>query len=358
MSLLRFQETLTPNFPEIIPEDIHTFIQNTPFFKRFTKYLKRHFLLWITRQTTLETNSIPDNTGSILWINISSPSLGDTLMDLAGRTLLKNKVVSLFTDPFTVQLYQADPYFKMATSDIQDLTNQSFDHILIDSYGTKGILTKLKIGRTTTFSGMYGFFDGPEVNKILFSYFRINQLIDTPISENRINQQASTHIYPGKQEVTKIASMKLPDHFIAIAIGGEWGHRIYSHWENVIQELPKSLSIVLIGSHNGVKHAQQIVSICKKHSIYNFAGELSIMETTALISKSQLLICADGGLMHIAHGVQVPTLALFATVNPKHFTTATNKVTSLFDEYQVSNISYLKVTSEIKQLLTEQRINL
>ena len=124
------------------------------------------------------------------------------------------------------------------------------------------------------------------------------------------------------------------------------------------QELPKSLSIVLIGSHNGVKHAQQIVSICKKHSIYNFAGELSIMETTALISKSQLLICADGGLMHIAHGVQVPTLALFATVNPKHFTTATNKVTSLFDEYQVSNISYLKVTSEIKQLLTEQRINL
>ena len=37
MPLLRFKETYTPSFPEAIPGDIDTFLQQTPPLKRFTK---------------------------------------------------------------------------------------------------------------------------------------------------------------------------------------------------------------------------------------------------------------------------------------------------------------------------------
>ena len=119
MPLLRFKETYTPSFPEAIPGDIDTFLQQTPPLKRFTKYLKRHLILRLTGQLSLESETIPNNAKRILWINLSSPSLGDTLMDLAGRTLLKEFEVTLLTDPFTVQLYQSDRYFNQATNNTE-----------------------------------------------------------------------------------------------------------------------------------------------------------------------------------------------------------------------------------------------
>lgn len=353
MSLLRFHETYTPGFSAPIPGDIDGFIQQTPFLKRVTKYLKRHLILRLTGQLPLETEIIPEDVKHILWINLSSPSLGDTLMDLAGRSLLEQYQITLLTDSFTVQLYQSDRIFKHATDDLKSLEGKHFDHVLMDSYGTKGIRSKLAIAPSTQFSGMYGFFDGPEINKILFSYFRLNQLLNTPFTSAEINQLASTHIYPGEDEKRHIEQLNLPTPFIAVAVGGEWDHRVYTHWESVIESLPQSLQIVLIGSSNGLDDAQKVVQSLPDHSLKNFVGQLSIMETTALIAQSRLLLCADGGLMHIAHGLNTPTVALFATVRPQHFTTTANQTTTLYDDDAVRNIPPRQISAMVAPLLKQ-----
>jgi len=353
MPLLRFKETYTPSFPEAIPGDIDTFLQQTPPLKRFTKYLKRHLILRLTGQLSLESETIPNNAKRILWINLSSPSLGDTLMDLAGRTLLKEFEVTLLTDPFTIQLYQSDRYFNQATDNPETVKGMPFDHVVLDSYGTQGIRTKLKVAPSTPFSGMYGFFDGPEINKVLFSYYRLNQLLGSPLSTTQIEQQASTHIYPGEKEVEEIDNLNLAEPFITIAIGGEWEHRIYSRWASVIEQLPESLQIVLIGSNNGVDDAEKVMKSHKTRPIINLVGQLAIMETTALIAQSQLLLCADGGLMHIAHGTDIPTVALFATVRPQHFTTTANQTTTLYDDHAVRNISAKEIAAITTPLLKQ-----
>ncbi len=259
-------------------------------------------------------------------------------MDLAGRRLLEGYEITLLTDPFTVQLYQSDHYFSRATADPDSLNGEPFDHVLIDSYGTNGIRHKIRIAATTPFCGMYGFFDGPEINKILFSYHRLNHLLGSRLTATEIEQQASTHIFPGPEEKKHIDTLNLPKRFITIAVGGEWDHRIYPHWSTVIEQLPESLPIALIGSNNGQKDAEQIVNSLPLHPLHNFVGQLSIMETASLIARSQLLLCADGGLMHIAHGLNIPTVALFATVRPQHFTTTANQTTTLYDDHAVRNI--------------------
>ncbi len=75
MSLLRFEETYTPGFPDSIPGDIEAFIRRTPLLKRFTKYLKRHLILRLTGQLSLETGTKTCKTHS----------LGQPLLPKSGR---------------------------------------------------------------------------------------------------------------------------------------------------------------------------------------------------------------------------------------------------------------------------------
>jgi len=356
MLFLRFHETYTYQFPQHIPGDVVNFIKKTNFLKRFTKYAKRHLILLITGQIFLETNTIPDHAKNILWINLSSPSLGDTLMDLSGRIFLEGRNVTLLTDKFTVQLYKSDLFFKYTTADIRSLYGKSFDHILVDSFGTKGILAKLKTAPKSLFSGMYGFFDGPEINKILFSHFRLNHLLNNIFPEEYINKHANIHIYLGHTEIKKIQKMSLPSRLITIAIGGEWGHRIYNRWGDVINNLPKNIGIALIGSSNAIIDAQNIINKHHQLTIFNFVNQISIMETAALISRSKLLLCADGGLMHIAHGVQTTTISLFARVRPQHFTTVASHTMYLYDKDHVNNIHVSNIVKKIMTALNQQDI--
>jgi len=355
MKFLRFNETLTPRFSAQIPGDITGFKNHTPLLKRAVKYLKRHLLLKIFGQITLESHRLPQSAKNVLWINLSSPSLGDSLMDLAGRILLNECKLSLLTDHFTATLYYSDPYFEHVYTVNSSLTNQPFDHILIDSYGTNSILSKIKIAKNITFSGMYGFFDGPEVNKILFSYFRINQLLGDPYPENWVRQNASTHIFPASLQNKMLEHLKLPEYFISIVIGGEWDHRTYPYWLEVIQGINSNINIILIGSHNGIDYAKLIMDTISDISIQNFVGRLSIMETTAVISKSALMLCADGGLMHIAHGCGIPTIALFATVQPVHFTTASNNTTTIYHAKSVSFIKSNIISNHANRLIIENK---
>ena len=356
MKFLRFNETFTPGFSAQIPGDITGFQNSTPFLKRLTKYLKRHLLLKLFGQISLESQLVPSSVKHILWINLSSPSLGDSLMDLAGRTLIVDHKLTLLTDTFTAKLYYADPYFQNIYTSSSSLTNQAFDHVLIDSYSTKSMLSKIKIAKNITFSGMYGFFDGPEVNKILFSYFRINRLLGSPYSEKWINQHASTHIFPASLQDQTLEYLKLRKCFISIVIGGEWNHRIYPYWLDVIQEIAGNIDLVLIGSDNGIENAKTITSTLPTMPIQNLVGKLSIMETAAVISKSDLMLCADGGLMHIAHGCGIPTVALFATVQPEHFTNITNNTTTIYHNKSVRFIRPNIIAHHVNRLVIENQI--
>ena len=51
------------------------------------------------------------NHKEILWINISAPSLGDSLTDLSSRTMLSDRKVDLFTDKKNSDLYKDDFIF-------------------------------------------------------------------------------------------------------------------------------------------------------------------------------------------------------------------------------------------------------
>ena len=135
--MLGFEKTYTLPFKYEVPNYINEFQEKRSFIKTYLKYVKRYLFLILMGQKNLEVSHISSNHKNILWINISAPSLGDSLMDLSSRVLLREKKVDLFTDPKNSNLYFDDLLFSKVFIDINQLDEKNYDifEILVQQYG-------------------------------------------------------------------------------------------------------------------------------------------------------------------------------------------------------------------------------
>ena len=69
----------------------------------------------------------------------------------------------------------------------------------------------------------------------------------------------------------------------------------------------------------GTDAEREIASQCLQHVsglYWNAAGETSLTEALQLVSVARLMLCNDSGLMHVAAGLNVPTVTMFGATNP------------------------------------------
>jgi len=351
--MLNYKNTYTLPFKFSIPSFIDHFISKESNLKTKIKYLKRFIFILLKNQKSLEVFRITDAHQKILWINYSAPSLGDSLMDLSSRVLLKERKVDLLTDKKNVHLYSHDKYFSSIFENINDLKNNNYDLVIIDSFSTKSIKIKSKIAPYSSFVGMYGYFNGPEVNRVLFSFHRMNYLLGSSMTEIEINSIAKCSLTISEYDNSVVSELKLPNEFISIVIGGEWDFRSYEYWINVIKELfrlDKNLNIILLGSQNGKSYVKTILESFSSGNIISYVGKLTFNQSAEIIRQSKLLICCDGGLMHAANAMASPTLVLLARLDEKMQLTLSCKATSLYDSSNVNNIRVKHVIEKYKEL--------
>ncbi|MDQ6988709.1 MAG: lipopolysaccharide heptosyltransferase II [Mariprofundaceae bacterium] len=69
----------------------------------------------------------------------------------------------------------------------------------------------------------------------------------------------------------------------------------------------------------GTPAEREIADICASHiqgACWNAAGQTSLRQALQLVSVSALMLCNDSGLMHVAAGMQIPTVCMFGATNP------------------------------------------
>ena len=137
-----FKRTYYFPFKYTVPNYIDNYVEKNSFFKRYLKFIKRRFYIFLKGQNNLEVLAILPEHQNILWINISAPSLGDSLMDLSSRIMLKDKKVDLFTDTKNHQLYLCDEYFNNVYTKSKDLHKLNYDLVIIDSYSSRSVKVK------------------------------------------------------------------------------------------------------------------------------------------------------------------------------------------------------------------------
>ena len=188
---------------------------------------------------------------------------------------------------------------------------------------------------------MYGYFNGPEVNRVLFSFHKMNSLLGYIKSESDINNVAKSSISISYNDQKIIQKLSLPDEYIAIALGGEWSYRTYDNWPEVIKKLlikDNNLKIILLGSENANAIEKTIVEFFPSLNVMSYVAKFTFNQTAEIINQAKLLICCDGGLMHAANAVETPIIPLFARLQEQMQLTSSIKAFPIFDPTNVNNI--------------------
>ena len=211
--MLSYKKTYALPFKFDIPNYSQAFLAENSDFMRRLKYIKRFFYILLRRQNKLEILNILPSHIRILWINLSAPSLGDSLMDLSSRIMLNGRKVDLFTDLKNADLFENDFIFSKIYTDTKQVNNNKYDLIIIDSYSTRSIRIKAEIANNTNFVGMFGYYNGPEVNRVLFSFHQMNNLLGYEKNEDEINKIAKTSISISRRDEDIIQKTNLPSKF-------------------------------------------------------------------------------------------------------------------------------------------------
>ena len=347
-----YKKTYILPFKFEIPTYTEKFLNNRSIVQSRFKYIKRYLFILFKDQKLLEVYKISAKHQNILWINFSAPSLGDSLMDLSSRVLLLDKKIDLLTDINNSSLYEHDLCFSSIFTNFKELANRNYDLVIVDSYSTQSIKIKTKVAPSTPFVGLYGYFNGPEVNRVLFSFHQMNKLLGYPQSKNEINIEAKSSISISIHDKRIVESLKLPITFIAIVIGGEWEYRAYKYWAKVIEKLlvlDNNLHLILLGSDNAKEIEGEILTKFVTPNLTSYVSKLTFNQSAQIISQANFLFCCDGGLMHAANALETKIIPLFARLDPEMQLTLSCKSFPLFDLFDVNNIS----VEDIMQKYTE-----
>ncbi|MBF0196388.1 MAG: hypothetical protein HQL32_01695 [Planctomycetes bacterium] len=275
-------------------------------------------------------------------------------MDLGCRSLLKSLQydIDLIVHKNNTALYQNDNIIRNTYSEIQQATLNHYDYLILDLFNTKTILNRNKYFSRIPYICLHNYFYGYEFNRILYNYHRINEIFQLDIDFNEINQEASTTLRLNKKEQNQrptICNLKTTE--IAIAVGGADPARTYPHWVQVIKYLNiklEKIKFILVGSANGESDRDKILTECKSQHIHDFVNKASLRQTAGIIGQAELLVCCDGGLMHIAHALNTPTIALFTKPYlPEYRITSSQKNITSYLEANLADIQPQELANKI-----------
>jgi len=119
----------------------------------------------------------------------------------------------------------------------------------------------------------------------------------------------------------------LPVPFLAVAPGGgdSWGREAaYKRWPvsyfaELIQKMKGKINfqgICILGSKSERELCEELQKSLKRPSLV-LAGDTSLSETAMVLKKAKFFVGNDGGLIHVAHALQVPLVALYGPVPPE-----------------------------------------
>ncbi|MFH1525119.1 MAG: lipopolysaccharide heptosyltransferase II [Bacteroidota bacterium] len=136
----------------------------------------------------------------------------------------------------------------------------------------------------------------------------------SPFSDEKLPIQ--TELFPSigmydKADDLLFEIKKKSNKIIAIAPGSNWFTKRWplTYYQELVNILSKlNHGIVFIGS---AEERNICNDIKPEENFINLAGKLSLLESAALISKCDLMICNDSGAMHLANAVKTEVIVFF-----------------------------------------------
>ncbi|ETW99321.1 MAG: hypothetical protein ETSY1_15455 [Candidatus Entotheonella factor] len=137
--------------------------------------------------------------------------------------------------------------------------------------------------------------------------------VTTPLPPTEIHVEAAD-VLAVEQFLADAGFKTMTQPFIAVAPGSRWQTKQWpvARFAAAAQAVAKrhDAAIVMLGD----RHDRQLVQEFQQQvamPIVDAVGQLSLMQTAALLQQCRLLLCNDSGLMHMATALRVPVVAVF-----------------------------------------------
>jgi heptosyltransferase-2 len=293
------------------------------------RYLHKRLVLAWTGQSSLMRQQAA--TGSrVLVAYFGADNIGDALMDMAGRRLIKGSgwQVDLLVDPRLAPLFAQDDVFARVFSDPAEVDPDAYGFVLLNNLNLRTLRRKRELLPRVPFCSMVGFFYAIDFNHIELSAFSFNEVFGLGAPAEHLLAVAQPYL-PAGDALLLAALDALPSPSqvkptVLVAVGGREVYRTYHHWPALFHLLDRADApwagwrFVLIGSDNGKADAEAVGRLRFEFiEVESRVGQTDLFECRALMARSQVFIGADGGLMHLAHTTGIATLTLFsAEVRP------------------------------------------
>ena len=122
-------------------------------------------------------------------------------------------------------------------------------------------------------------------------------------------------LYPSEKDFNKI---KINEPYITISPGSVWFTKQWpkEKWVGFIDKINLKIKVFLIGGKSEIPLCKKIKSLSINNNVEIVAGQLSFMESAALMKKAKMNYVNDSAPLHICSAVNAPVTALFCSTVP------------------------------------------
>jgi ADP-heptose:LPS heptosyltransferase len=202
---------------------------------------------------------------------------------------------------------------------LHEIRKEKYDKVInVQRYAATGILTAFSGAKQTI-----GFDKNPfsflfsrkvvhqfkSLHEIERNHLLVDHFIKSPVMRPRL--------FPSRQDQEKI-SKYLQRPFITISPASVWFTKQYPplKWASFMNKLPDHYAIYLMGGADDRSLSEAIIQMTTSKSPVNLCGELSFLQSAALMKHAHMNFVNDSAPMHFASAVNAPVAAVYCSTVP------------------------------------------
>lgn len=204
---------------------------------------------------------------------------------------------------------------------LSQIRSEKYDLVVnVQRFGSTGFLTAFSGARETV-----GFEKNPFSRLFTRRYVHDVQSGTHEVERNNMLIQSLTNaisakpkLYPNQLDFVKVEPLK-QEPFICMAPTSVWFTKQYpqEQWVQLINSLDAKYKVYLLGSPADKQHCNEIISQSTSKRVENLCGQLSLLQSAALMRDAVLNYVNDSGPMHLASALNAPTCAIYCSTVPR-----------------------------------------
>lgn len=300
-----------------VPSDDAFFLSSKGTLRVALRVLKRHLELAASGQAALGVDRIEPAWRRAVWFHAEAPQIGDALMDLAPRSLLAARGITLdlVAPKATAALFAGDRWLGRVSSDASEVDAADHDFAIVDSNSGKALAAKRRYAPRLPWVSVRADYLAYDYQRALLATRRFAELL-------HVHLDAAAERVHSRQKLAVDRAVPPPRDKpprVGLALGGVRAERTYRAWAAVASALALGgvARFALLGSDNGAEAARRVKQAVGNADVLDLVGRTDLHGTQQAMARCALVACADGGLLHLACTTTTPLVALFdSSVDP------------------------------------------